>query len=295
MGKAVVQKRRSLFLKGMPLRYVALLNQPSRILPAATISVYWACATSFILHPLLLIFDLFAQDENNKWIKYILPYRLDTSEGFNAYLDLIRYQLYLNPIGWSSKGLFAYQTRFYDGHLSGEKLIIFDAVEDKLIEESFIPGDDVMEEYEEKLLLWNNILEKYQINNRLSTLQRLTEPYQLQDFPVSHNSRNLLSWFEYSVTPPFEYKDMSNKCHIEIEWDLFVGDDNIYKKVSSKGGESFSGAKILGYLKSPFEERIVIITIFRDYDFGKEFLKSRECKLELFGCHLNVGYNRRNN
>jgi hypothetical protein len=86
---------------------------------------------------------------------------------------------------------------------------------------------------------------------------------------------------------------MPNKGPIEIEWNLFVGDNNIYKKVSSAVG-SFSGAKILGYLKSPFEERIVIMTIFRDYDFGKEALPSRECKLELYGCHLNVGFNRFN-
>jgi hypothetical protein len=143
-----------------------------------------------IIFSTLLISDLFAQfapDGNNRWIKYILPYRIDIGEGFNAYLDLNRYQLYLNPIGWSPKGLFAYQTRFYGGNFSGEKLVIFDTVEDKLIEESFIPGEDIINEYDEKLLLWNNMLEKYQINNRFSALQRLTEPYQVQDFPAGHN------------------------------------------------------------------------------------------------------------
>jgi hypothetical protein len=242
-----------------------------------------------IIFSVLLVSNLFAQTGNSS---YILPYGIDTSEGIDAKNDLDRYQLYLNLVGWSPKGLFAYQTGFYDGHFSGQKLVIYDTVEDKLIEESFIttyaPGEDIIVAYDEKLLVWNKILEKYQVNNRIPTFQESTRTSDLQNFPLRHNLRNLLCWFEYRIVPDEYYA-----YDFDVTWDLFVGDNNICKKVSSREESAglFSGAKILGYFKSPFEERIVIITVFRDGGFENEYWMG----LRLYGCHLNVGFNRRNN
>ncbi|MDR1315953.1 MAG: hypothetical protein LBK13_03675, partial [Spirochaetales bacterium] len=216
--------------------------------------------------------NLFAQNETGS-NSYILPYGIDNPESFDAKTDLDEYQLYLNPVGWSPKGLFAYQTGFYDGHFSGVKLVIFDTVNDKLVEEAFIttyaPGEDIIEEYDEDIAQWNKILEKYQINKRIPAFQETTRASTLQNFPLQHNSRNLLCWFE-NKTVPGKYSDERN-----VTWELFAGDTAIRKRVSS-GEESsymFTGAKILGYFKSPFEERIVILTIFRDGGFESEYWK----------------------
>jgi hypothetical protein len=241
-----------------------------------------------IMFSAVLAAGLSAQTENGSGV-YMFPHDTGSPDNSDAKNDLDTYRLYINPIGWSPRGLFAYQTGFYNGHFSGTKLVIYDTVEDKLIEESYVttyaPGEETIIDYDEKLLTWNTILKKYQINKLLGTFPKDIEPAGIRAFPLRHNSRDLSCWFEYRTATPGE--------ETKLAWDLFAGDAAIRKKISS-GEEysyTFSGAKILGYLKSPFEERIVIITVFRDGGFENEFWKT----LHLYGCHLNAGFTRRNN
>jgi len=229
----------------------------------------------------------------------------------------------IEMIGWSNNGLFAYRTRhLHDSGMWGGwiySLIIINTVTDEIIErDSFIIGDTADDEYlediaknldaallpeeisgnltKEYIAKWNTILRNYKISGEIGNPIAGDFANNLLKFPI--NDYNC--WFddpEYSFE---KYKLKSGNEVFEIEkdvfnWKLIIGNENIQKIISEgkdtlyKDMHNINGRKILGYYKSPYENRIVVVTIYYDWiAFSGGY---HTVKPDLFGCNLNVGLN----
>ncbi|MCL2208676.1 MAG: hypothetical protein FWC19_04965 [Treponema sp.] len=207
--------------------------------------------------------------------------------------------------GWSNNGLFAYRTKhLHDSGMWGGwiySLIVINTITDEIIErESFIIGDTENDEYfqdvakyldaillpeeissdltKEYTAKWNTILRNYKITGEVNSSIADDFINNLIEFPI--NDYNC--WFD-----DFETEKDINK------WTLIIGNENIQKIISEGEYELYrdmhniKGRKILGYYKSPYENRIVVVTIYYDWiSFSGGY---HTVKLDLFGCNMNVG------
>jgi len=227
----------------------------------------------------------------------------------------------IEMIGWSNNGLFAYRTKhMHDSGMWGGwiySLIIINTVTDEIIErESFIAGDtsnyeyyqDVAKNLDATLLLeeisgdltneyiakWNSILTNYKISGEVGNTIAGDFVNNLLKFPI--NDYNC--WFDDPEYTFEKYKFKSGDEVVEIKkdvynWMLIIGNKNIQKIISEGKDELYAdmlninGRKILGYYKSPYENRIVVVTIYYDWiAFSGGY---HTVKLDLFGCNMNVG------
>jgi len=194
---------------------------------------------------------------------------------------------------------------------------VINTINDEIIErESFIIGDTENDEYfhdvaknldaillskeissdltREYIAKWNAILKKHKISGEVDNLIANDFVNNLLKFPM--NDYNC--WFddpEYSLE---KYKLKSDNEVVEFEidtynWMLIIGNKNTQKKISEgkdrlyKDMHNINGRKILGYYKSPYENRIVVVTIYYDWiAFSGGY---HTVKLDLFGCNMNVG------
>jgi hypothetical protein len=111
-------------------------------------------------------------------------------------------------------------------------------------------------------------------------------------FPIN----NFNCWFDYQITRKTEFdEDWNNDITSgTINWKLIIGNNTIQKKISESsggyGGNSFwniYGIKILGYYKSPYENRIVVVkTSYHWVSYSGGYYS---VGLDLFGCNMNVG------
>jgi len=220
-------------------------------------------------------------------------------------------QLDTNPytaiemIGWSNNGLFAYRTKhLHDSGMWGGwiySLIVINTVTDEIIErESFIVGDTANDEYlqdvannlnaallpeeihngisKEYIAKWNTKLRNYKISGELGNPIAGDFVNNLLKFPIN----NYNCWFDDFKVEKNAYK-----------WLLIIGNESIQKIISEGKDELYAdmhninGRKILGYYKSPYENRIVVATIYYDWiAFSGGY---HTVKLDLFGCNMNVG------
>ena len=225
----------------------------------------------------------------------------------------------IEMIGWSNNGLFAYRTRHLhdSGMWSGwiYSLIIIDTVTDEIIEKnSFILdtaisskddanylgavlltediSGDLTKEYIAK---WNTILRNYKISGEVGNPIASDFKNNLLEFPIN----DFYCWFD---DPEYTFEKYNSKSDNEVDeikmdvynWMLIIGNENIQKIISEGKDELYgdimqniNGRKILGYYKSPYENRIIIVTIYYDWiAFSGGY---HTVKLDLFGCNLNVG------
>jgi len=209
----------------------------------------------------------------------------------------------IEMIGWSNNGLFAYRTRhLHDSGMWGGwiySLIIIDTVTDEIIEiERFIvntainqddaeylnatllPNDISSDLTKEYIAKWNTILRNYKISGEVGNPIAGGFVNNLLEFPINDNN----CWFDdYEVE-----MDVYN-------WILIIGNENNQKIISDGKVELYAnmlninGRKILGYYKSPYENRIIVVTIYYDWiGFSGGY---HTVKLDLFGCNMNVGLN----
>jgi len=232
--------------------------------------------------------------ENNNKAMEIL--RLDT----NPFTEI-------EKIGWSAKGFFAYRCRSYLDNGQGTgwvySLKIINAVTDEIIEEDSIElydpedesekiSDNLSREYKTK---WNKILEKHNITERID--DPISENFQtdLLKFPIN----NFNCWFDYQVKRKTNFDEDWDEdiTYDTVNWKLIIGNNTIQKKISENFDEykipffgNISGRKILGYYKSPYENRIVVVTTnYFWYSYSGGYYSVR---LDLFGCNMNVGLSR---
>jgi hypothetical protein len=222
----------------------------------------------------------------------------------------------IEMIGWSNNGLFAYRTRhMHDSGLWGGwiySLIIINTVTDEIIErESFIvntainqddakhlnstllPEDISSDLTKEYIAKWNSILRNYKISGEVGNPIAYNFVNNLLKFPI--NDYNC--WLD---DPEYTFEKYKFKTGDEVEfkkdvynWLLIIGNENIQKIISEGKDELYAdmpninGRKILGYYKSPYENRIVVVTIYYDWiAFSGGY---HTVKLDLFGCNMNVG------
>ena len=170
----------------------------------------------------------------------------------------------IEVVGWSENGLFAYRSRHHreDGRFGGwvYSFVIIDTNNNEVLKRDFIEMSSWMffdgeyvpvteeilgylsGEYKTK---WNAILEENNINGRIDNPFESVFQYNLLDFPID----SFYSWFE---VPDI------------IEWKLILGNNTIQKIISENTMEedhrwdNIYARKILGYFKSPYENKIVI-------------------------------------
>jgi hypothetical protein len=213
----------------------------------------------------------------------------------------------IEMIGWSAKGLFAYRYRCYLDNGQGMGWVysfgIINTITDEIIEEDSIElydpedesdeiSDDLSGEYKTK---WNKILEKHNIVGRVN--DPVSENFKMDffDFPIN----NFNCWFDYQVKRKTNFDENwdDDITSDTVNWKLIIGNNTIQKKISENSDEykipffgNVSGRKILGYYKSPYENRIVVITInYLWYSYSGGYYS---VGLDLFGCNMNVGLSR---
>jgi len=227
----------------------------------------------------------------------------------------------IEMIGWSNNGLFAYRTKYiHDSGMWGGwiyALVIINTVTDEIIErEIFITSDNIDDEYlqdiaknldatllleethneisKEYIAKWNTILKNHKISGEAGNPIADDFVNNLLKFPI--NDYNC--WFDDPEYTFEKYKFKSGDEDVEFKkdvynWMLIIGNENIQKKISEGKDELYgemhniNGRKILGYYKSPYENRIVVATIYYDWiAFSGGY---HTVKLDLFGCNMNVG------
>jgi len=204
-------------------------------------------------------------------------------------------------VGWSDTGLLAYFQRDVDQHtwLITINLVIFDTVRNSIISEhkisfhnefdeetdSFIP---ILPSEEIEILLrnWNNMLERNGINERIHTFNQWLNFTQFAVFPHIRGEVSYDSWFDTEI----EEDDSSFSFQWIIRWSLIVSNGSQTKIIAS--GEEYNfdphgyrGSTVLGYYKSPYENRLVVITAHHFM-----FLGDHSHRITLYGFYLGEGF-----
>jgi hypothetical protein len=130
-------------------------------------------------------------------------------------------------------------------------------------------------------------------DERLRANRRLVDvPLTLSDqdivlpspFPLASGRLRYNCWFNYTIE-----KDKTGKGRSLIKWKLHAGEGRRSKVVTSgeylTANSRISGLKILGYYKSPFENRIVIVV--QNITYTSEMCIN---DFEYYGCHLDAGF-----
>jgi hypothetical protein len=205
----------------------------------------------------------------------------------------------IETVGWSRNGLFAYRYKYLldSGRITCwvYSLAIIDTITDKIIEEDSIEMDPYMypEEMHSALSVeykakWNAILEKHNITGRVDDPIASNFQDDFLEFPIT----NLYCWLDYTINRTVRGNDSPLETDI-IQFKLIVGNNTIQKIVSEGKEEregffpNISGRKILGYYKSPYENRIVVIV--SNYYWDSFSGGYHTVGLDLFGCNMDVG------
>ena len=185
------------------------------------------------------------------------------------------------PIGWSKNGKFAYHNAMCDdmcGCCTNE-LIIFNSILDENIEYlDFveIEGDaDIENVFTKDSIEIKNILT--QNNIVYGNMGQFIKSSKIDDYNIVLDQKKVLDKYD-------DEWDLKNS--FDLEYKLMVGNNNIgYKTVSQDViNDNFQRLQYLGYIKSPFENRILIL--FSNCNLGIE--NTYTYSLYIFGCNLNL-------
>jgi hypothetical protein len=200
-------------------------------------------------------------------------------------------EVIIKPRGWSADGLFSCQYLIHRG-TGGEKTIlkIVDTISDEILRESVKEIEFFSVQYEEEIVVTakNNAEERLRNHKELGEIslfkKDLGDVVLPQAFPLVEGSQKYSCWFNYTVE-----KLNEGDARSIIKWKLYAGNGFGSKVISSGEYKTYegviSGKRIVGYYKSPYEDRIVIVVQTVDHD--PEIYHDR---FEFYGCHLNVGF-----
>ena len=176
------------------------------------------------------------------------------------------------PIGWSKDGKFAYKNTMCDDMCGccWNGISIISAITDKKIQYlDFVGGfgnismkDSIMEV--RKALSRNSIV--------VGSVGQFIKSNKINDYSIILNQNRISEREGANIGFDLEYK-------------LIVGNNNIGYKTVSKGlvTDNDQDLQYLGYIKSPFENRILIL--FSDCSLGLEV--TYRYNLYIVGCNLN--------
>jgi hypothetical protein len=201
-----------------------------------------------------------------------------------------------NIIGWSPNGYVAFKNRGSFGYysfnygpngLSIIKVVIFNAIEDIMLEEFEIKYNEntITEEYKrDSLNKFNTLLQKYNINRRMEIFENGLPWTMAPQFPFRIGNRSYDCWLEATIE---NYGDYGEAV---INWKLVVNNGTNNNTVAT-GKNAATGygpgvSQILGYYKSPYEDRIIIVV----RHFQRSFEGDIYQYIEYYGCHLGVGF-----
>ena len=189
------------------------------------------------------------------------------------------------PIGWSRSGNFAYMV--YENYPFVASYWVFkiqNTVTDEVLcsiefdEESNNYIDDPNQEWSTVNSKIKRYLERYKIRPQREFKKfRYISMQSGFDYRVSYRQRN------GSVSPT---EDQVEPVGFRVK----VYNDYGSKTISNfkiKRGEYLNGVNLLGAIKSPYEDRIAIITSFKIYDYQNDYAGT---ELLISGCKLNSGF-----
>jgi hypothetical protein len=192
-------------------------------------------------------------------------------------------------VGWSKDGLLAYRRVLFGGDGPGVQydIVIFNPIDDRVIEEdSMVVYSYFDEEFVDKMIIeyktkWNLLLKKYNIIGEIDNpTGRIVQTDFLQ-FPMG----NFDCWFDYTINKELDKWEMEGTW---INWKLIVGNDKVQKIINTAKEQEYveiSGRKILGYIKNPYANRIVVLVNYFAFYFGPRGM------VNLYGCNMDVGLN----
>lgn len=189
------------------------------------------------------------------------------------------------PIGWSRSGNFAYMV--YENYPFVASYWVFkiqNTVTDEVLcsiefdEDSNNYIDDPNQEWSTVNSKIKRYLERYKIRPQREFKKfRYISMQSGFDYRVSYRQRN------GSVSPT---EDQVEPVGFRVK----VYNDYGSKTISNfkiKRGEYLNGVNLLGAIKSPYEDRIAIITSFKIYDYQNDYAGT---ELLISGCKLNSGF-----
>jgi hypothetical protein len=209
-------------------------------------------------------------------------YEKDGTEGIKEALD--NDYPFIEIIGWSRGGMIAYRyiTTQSEACTRECHFSIVDTITDNIIENEYTVIDDcekINKELSESVKAkWNLLLKKYNIIGRIDNPFKEIYKNDFKKFPVN----NFECWFEYSIE-----KNKDDFANL-IDWKLFIGNNYVQKIIShavERDYDDIRGRKILGYYKSPYENRIAVFVS------SCERFTYPYWGVLLYGCNMNVGFN----
>jgi hypothetical protein len=213
--------------------------------------------------------------------QYVFSFYKDETEDDKKALD--ENLPFIEIIGWSKNGLVAYTYKTVQNEVPEWEyhFSIVDLVDDRVIEDDSFKINPSHEKIKKELseickTKWNLFLKTYGIIGTIDDPFKEIKKNNYSKFPIN----NFNCWFDYSV------EKNKDKIGNLIEWKLFVGNNNVQKIINQKaeiGYYDIHGLKILGYYKSPYENRIAIfVSVYKGFVWS--YWGAR-----LYGCHMDVG------
>jgi hypothetical protein len=217
----------------------------------------------FILIPLISL------SQSNRSLETIDLGIIETPGGWDDVIPQFK------PIGWSKDGKFAYRNTMCDDMCGccTDGIAVISAITDETVE--YLPCGEGGGDFRE-MSMKDSIMEVRKTLSRNSivvgSVGQFIKSNQINDYNIILNQKRISAREGANIGFDLEYK-------------LIVGNNNIgYKTVS--GGiitDLDQDLQYLGYIKSPFEDRILIL--FSDCSLGLEMTYRYD--LYLVGCNLN--------
>ncbi len=210
---------------------------------------------------------------------YEMPAVLPLIRDYNPY-DYLVPQFY--PFGWSENGKFAYilktEMQGRGGYI--ESFVILDTITDDFV---WYKSFDSVED-NDRDLIFNNFKRQMQENKIIQSEISIREP------PVKTPDDTIT--FEFSFVEK-KFPDSADEIDRMMEgyyesYTLFgYSQKRGKKKLTHRQGGIAISIGILGYIKSPFEERVIVIV--KSVSRGWEG-PPNPVDIDLIGCHLKSGF-----
>jgi hypothetical protein len=213
----------------------------------------------------------------------------------------------MRPAGWTEDGLFSCQ--YVDSYGKKMNLTVVDTVTDEIIGGWTVGTSSIHDVWDYRNQAryyfrdWEEEKMGLLLGENSGAPERLKANRQLVDvplalagqdtpplpFPLESGRLRYDCWFNYTIE-----KAQTGDFRSLVKWRLYVGNGRRSKVVASgeyKTGEQslgvpmLKGRKILGYYKSPFENRIVIV-VHRVEVAAETSVDA----FDYYGCHLDAGF-----
>ena len=205
-----------------------------------------------------------------------IPYQYQ-SEGLDwgyrmGYMDRIEL------IGWSRTGLLAYRYINDGGGYGGmiSNFVVMNIITDEIIEQDYFFFDNYGKGFDDYKKKWNLLLERHNIVGRVDNPNAAITGNTFSEFPLG----NYDCWFEFT--------ELFDDYQIIYEWNLIIGNESVHKIITHQTTDGFILVRLLimGYFRSPFEDRIAVFVSSGSSRSGDVYFTPM-----LFGCNIRVGFN----